>query len=168
MKYVYENGCPWNEQTCSYAATVGRLECLKYAHENGCPWNDETCSSAACNGHLNCLKYAHENGCPWDVARLKEMEINNPAVKTYVMEHLVTSKGKCVKCALERKRFRDIDLSDPSILAVPGVEVLATACRRTLQAMERAYIDPQYSLCIHRLEREFQELRSIMHAVLEK
>jgi hypothetical protein len=86
----------------------------------------------------------------------------NPAVKTYMMDHLVTSKGNCVKCALERKRFHDIDLSDTSIWVVPGVEVLATTCRCTLQSMERAYLDPQHSLCIHRLEREFQELSSVM------
>ena len=27
-------------------------ECLKYAHENGCPWNEETCHYAAKKGHL--------------------------------------------------------------------------------------------------------------------
>ena len=25
-------------------------ECLKYAHENGCPWNEETCHYAAEKG----------------------------------------------------------------------------------------------------------------------
>ena len=39
------------------------LECLKYLHENGCPWNEGTCSFVALRGHLECLKYAHENGC---------------------------------------------------------------------------------------------------------
>ena len=33
---------------------------LKYAHENGCPWNEGTCSKAAEGGHLEVLKYAHE------------------------------------------------------------------------------------------------------------
>jgi hypothetical protein len=40
------------------------LECLKYLHENGCPWDEETCYVAALSGHLECLKYAQENGCP--------------------------------------------------------------------------------------------------------
>jgi len=66
LKYLHENGCPWDEYTCSKAASGGHLECLKYAHENGCPWNKETCSGAAERDHLECLKYAHENGCPWD------------------------------------------------------------------------------------------------------
>ena len=54
--------CPWDE----ILGLPKMVECLKYAHENGCPWNEETCYYAAQNGHLECLKYAHENGCPWD------------------------------------------------------------------------------------------------------
>ena len=64
LKFLHENGCPWDEYTCSEAALNGHLECLKYLHENGCPWNEKTCEYAASNGHLECLKYAHENGCP--------------------------------------------------------------------------------------------------------
>ena len=45
---------------------VRELECLKYAHEKGCPWDEETCYYAARGGHLEILKYAHEKGCPWD------------------------------------------------------------------------------------------------------
>jgi hypothetical protein len=42
---------------------------LKYARENGCPWNEATCSKAALRAaksrrHRDCLKYAHDNGCP--------------------------------------------------------------------------------------------------------
>ena len=80
-----------NILVCS-AAMGGHLEVLKWAHENGCPWNEYTCSSAARGGHLEVLKWARrmvvlgmtilvvvqqgghlevlkwarENGCPWD------------------------------------------------------------------------------------------------------
>ena len=64
LQFLRENGCPWNEGTCYFAAKNGHLECLKYAHENGCPWNEKTCWIAACHGRLECLKYAHENVCP--------------------------------------------------------------------------------------------------------
>ena len=37
--------------------------CLKYTHENGCPWDEYTCTAAADYGHLECLQYAHDNGC---------------------------------------------------------------------------------------------------------
>ena len=64
LKFLHENGCPWDIRTCSWAALYGHLECLKYAHEKGCPWNEDTCAATARNGHLECLKFAHDNGCP--------------------------------------------------------------------------------------------------------
>jgi len=62
-KSYFENGCPWNEKSCEYASSRGKLECLKYLHENGCPWNEKSCEKASLNGYLECLKYLHENGC---------------------------------------------------------------------------------------------------------
>ena len=64
LKYAHEQGCPWHEDTCTYAASNGHLECLKYAHEEGCDWDWRTCEYAAANGHLECLKYACAHGCP--------------------------------------------------------------------------------------------------------
>jgi hypothetical protein len=46
IKYLHENGCPWSEKTCDWAAKSGHLECLKYLHENGCPLAVETCANA--------------------------------------------------------------------------------------------------------------------------
>jgi hypothetical protein len=66
VKYLHENGCPWDERTCTEAAQGGQLECLRYMHENGCPWDEDTCHAAAEFGNLECLKYALENGCPCD------------------------------------------------------------------------------------------------------
>ena len=66
LKYLHENGYPWDKWTCRAAAEGDHLECMKYLHENGCPWNEGTCRTAARGGHLECLKYLHENGCPWD------------------------------------------------------------------------------------------------------
>ena len=56
LKYAHENGCPWDEWTCSMAAGGGHLKVLKYAHENGCPWDRWTCSKAADGGHLEVLR----------------------------------------------------------------------------------------------------------------
>ena len=49
---------------CAEMALNGNFVLLKFLHENGCPWDIRTCSLAANYGHLECLKYAHENGCP--------------------------------------------------------------------------------------------------------
>ena len=64
LKYLYENGCSWNEKTCSNAAYNGHLDCLKYARENGCPWNKETYENALLNKHYDVVQYALDNDCP--------------------------------------------------------------------------------------------------------
>ena len=76
MKYAHENGCSWDEDTCSYAAKNGHLNCLKYVHENGCSWDERICFEAVYNGHLECLQYAHKNGCPWDKYTCSEASLN--------------------------------------------------------------------------------------------
>lgn len=38
-----------------YAAKNGSLEILKWASENGCPWYEFTCAYAAQNCHLEVL-----------------------------------------------------------------------------------------------------------------
>ena len=65
LKYAHENGCPWDEWTCSNAAKGGHLDVLRYAHENGCPWDEMTCAFAAEGGHLDVLKWLRIKGCPW-------------------------------------------------------------------------------------------------------
>jgi hypothetical protein len=37
LKYLHENGWPWEVLTCSYAATCERWDCLQYAVDNKCP-----------------------------------------------------------------------------------------------------------------------------------
>ena len=66
LKWLRENGCPWDEETCRYAAYGGHFEVLKWARANDCPWNEYTCAYAAKGGHLEVLKWAREKGCPWN------------------------------------------------------------------------------------------------------
>ncbi len=68
LKYLHENGCPWDIGTCHDATWCGplHLDVLKYLKENGCPCDEETCAAAAVMGHLDVLKCLHENGFPWD------------------------------------------------------------------------------------------------------
>jgi len=39
---------------------------LKYLHENGCPWNENCCEYASSNEQLKVMEYLHEHECPWD------------------------------------------------------------------------------------------------------
>jgi len=49
---------------CSIASCYARLDILVCLHEHGCPWDYNSCIYAAEKGNLECLKYLHENGCP--------------------------------------------------------------------------------------------------------
>ena len=42
---------PVNEWTCAKAAKGGHLEVFG-ARENGCPWDEETCTNAASEGYV--------------------------------------------------------------------------------------------------------------------
>ena len=54
--------------TCSSAAVNGHLPALKYLHENGCPWDWGTCYYAADNKRWDCLQYAVDNKCAkWEI-----------------------------------------------------------------------------------------------------
>jgi len=41
LKYLHENGCPWNEKCCKNASMKGQSEVLKYLCDNRCPCNKE-------------------------------------------------------------------------------------------------------------------------------
>ena len=64
LKYLHENGCPWNEEVCCYATSGGHFEILNYLHAKGCPRDRNTCSSAARGGRFEILNYLHAKGCP--------------------------------------------------------------------------------------------------------
>ena len=65
LKCLRANGCPWNEDTCAFAAYGGHLEVLQWAHQHGCEWDKFMCMRAAA-GHLEVLQWARQNGCPWN------------------------------------------------------------------------------------------------------
>ena len=65
---VRSDPCPWDEETCSFAARGGHLDVLQWARANECPWDEDTCSSAARGGHLKVLQWARAKGCLWDKA----------------------------------------------------------------------------------------------------
>ena len=71
ISWALEKCSEEKERFCAEMALKGNLELLQFLHEIGCPWNEDTCSYAVYNGHLECLKYAHENGCRWDESTLK-------------------------------------------------------------------------------------------------
>ena len=68
LKWCRDNGCPWDERTCAAAAENGHLEVLQWCRlpVNACRWDKNTCRCAARNGHLEVLQWCRKHGCPWD------------------------------------------------------------------------------------------------------
>ena len=67
LQWLHANGCPWNADTCAWAAKGGHLEVLQWARENGCPWDNLTCYWAIQYGHIELLNWAVANGCPQNI-----------------------------------------------------------------------------------------------------
>jgi len=71
MKWIINyHPCPWDEGTCTLAATGGHLDVLKWlrSQDPPCPWGKGTCLEAAEGGHLDVLKWvrSQEPPCPWN------------------------------------------------------------------------------------------------------
>jgi hypothetical protein len=67
LKYLYDNGCPVENNICDYAAEGGHVECIKYLNDVDIRITSKTCFYAAYNGHIECVEYLLQNGA---VARL--------------------------------------------------------------------------------------------------
>ena len=71
VKWLRDEGCPWDEMACAWAAMLGHLKILKWLRANGCPWDAETCERSwwrvgfDFDGFDLVLSWARENGCPW-------------------------------------------------------------------------------------------------------
>ena len=55
----------FNTYACAYAALNNHLEILKWLVQNGCPWDEKVVIWASYGGHLEILKWALQNGCKW-------------------------------------------------------------------------------------------------------
>jgi hypothetical protein len=52
LQWARENGCPWDEETCYWAAHGGHLEVLQWVRANGCPWFQVTRTTAVQLGYV--------------------------------------------------------------------------------------------------------------------
>ena len=60
-------GCPWDKNACSWAVDQGHVEVLRWLRENGCPWEGgvAVCEAAVSRGHVKVLRWARKNGAMW-------------------------------------------------------------------------------------------------------
>jgi hypothetical protein len=72
LKFLHENGCPWDAQAPKAACYDRSLTTVRYLHEQGCPFDTSAFAAAACVSHLDILSYMHEHGKPWDATACTE------------------------------------------------------------------------------------------------
>ena len=72
LQWARAHGCPWDAQTCVWAARHGQLAVLQWARSQGCSWNPWICGEAAQNGHLAVVQWARAQGGPWNEATCAE------------------------------------------------------------------------------------------------
>jgi len=132
IKFLYINGCPWDENVTKKAAELGSLDCLRYLCENGCPYNKEAMDHAAFWGHLNCIKYLHSIGCPWD-KKTSNLATNNIDCLRYIHEKGCPLGDDICSYALENgnleclKYVRSRGAKWPPILKTTNLECLKYA-----------------------------------------
>lgn len=66
LRWLRDNWCPWDSQTCESATCGGHLAVLRWGREDGCPWDPYTCEDGAALGHLDILRGARRQECRWD------------------------------------------------------------------------------------------------------
>lgn len=60
--------CPLDEAafTAATRAHYTGMDTLRYLKDQGCPWNTDACTAAAEQAWWEALHWLHEHGCPWD------------------------------------------------------------------------------------------------------
>ena len=65
LEEQWQPGTQLNSGLCENAAGKGWLAVLRWLRQNGAPWDRWTCSAAANGDHLAVLEWALSQGCPW-------------------------------------------------------------------------------------------------------
>jgi hypothetical protein len=89
--------CPWDELTCSTAASDGHMDVLRWlrAQEPPCPWNQLSCVMAAIGGRLDVLRWlrAQDPPCPWDKAVCRDVAARHADVAAWIDEQASAGGG---------------------------------------------------------------------------
>ena len=75
LKYLHENGCPFENSLWYCVTTRCNLDCFKYLYENGCHWRETMIIPIVSGNHLDCLKYLHEKNCKFDEQMLRDYSV---------------------------------------------------------------------------------------------
>ncbi len=62
-KSEWRHDTAWKNSLCELAASNGRPDALKYLHEQGFPWNGAVLLNSIRSNCMRCFEYAHNHGC---------------------------------------------------------------------------------------------------------
>jgi hypothetical protein len=110
LQWLQKQQCPLNISSCNLAARAGNFEILQWLHQKKYPFNADTCEEASRAGHLEILKWLHKKKCPWDTRTTKNMAVrgNLEALKWLRKRNCPWSGSVCSKAA-ERGDRRLLD-----------------------------------------------------------
>lgn len=72
LQWLYNIGCPYNQEVFAEAASYGNLTTLKWLKNIGCPWDVHSFSNAAWTTDIEVLEWLKENECPFSLSSLYE------------------------------------------------------------------------------------------------
>ncbi len=62
-KSEWRSDTSWKDNLCELAVSNRKPNALKYLHEQGFPWDGATLLQSINSGCMKCFRYAHDNGC---------------------------------------------------------------------------------------------------------
>jgi uncharacterized protein YciI len=66
LKWLREQGCPWDHETFVSAVRFGNIEILDWLYQKKCPWSRVASKSALESGNWDVLRWLCQRKCPWD------------------------------------------------------------------------------------------------------
>jgi len=66
MKWLKEQGCPWNDHTFAAAVQNGDLDNLKWLKEQGSPWGDALFRAAKAYKDDSSVKFTFDHSFDWE------------------------------------------------------------------------------------------------------
>ncbi len=64
LRWVRQDGCPWDNWTCELTARNGNLKLLKWLRKGGCPWGNWTLTYTTSWDRWRVLQWAINDGYP--------------------------------------------------------------------------------------------------------
>jgi len=110
LQWAYNQGCPWDEDTCSYVAENGNFKGIQWLYSKGCPWGD-TCWFASMFGHFNIVQWAFGRGAKLNdsVCYYASLHGNLEILKWALINQCPWEPSMCLTVAMKKNHHHIVD-----------------------------------------------------------